>query len=126
MSSEYNTSLYIPLFTNDEPANVDLQYYPHKHNMDGFFVAKFKVEKRKKQLPTSTEDEPPQMKLDESGELVEEKKVGFNDEEDKDIIDGMSLHSSPLLSASERFVISHLNCVTVNQFCWDTEADIRN
>lgn len=60
--------------------------------MDGFFVAKFKVEKRKKHQPAAVEeDEPPQMKLNEAGELVEEKKSGFDDEEDKDIIDGMFL-----------------------------------
>lgn len=59
--------------------------------MDGFFVAKFKVEKRKKQQSsTLAEEEAPQMRLDEDGELVEEKKSGFNDDEDKDIIDGKS------------------------------------
>lgn len=68
--------------------------------MDGFFVAKFKVEKRKKQLPSIvTDEEPPQMKLNEAGELVEEKKSGFNEDEDKDIIDGtpLSPHSAPCL-----------------------------
>jgi len=60
--------------------------------MDGFFVAKFKVEKRKKPTAaTKEEEEAPQMKLNDEGELVEEKRVGFNDDEDEDIIKGMSL-----------------------------------
>lgn len=63
--------------------------------MDGFFVAKFKVEKRKKLSAAAAaaakeEEAAPQMKLNEAGELVEEKKVGFNDDEDRDIIDGES------------------------------------
>lgn len=60
--------------------------------MDGFFVAKFKVEKRKKQQASTAadEEEAPQMRLNDDGELVEEKKSGFNEDEDKDIIDGMS------------------------------------
>lgn len=56
--------------------------------MDGFFVAKFKVEKRKKPSTASTKEEAPQMKLNDAGELVEEKKIGFNEDEDKDIIEG--------------------------------------
>jgi ribosomal RNA methyltransferase Nop2 len=59
--------------------------------MDGFFVAKFKVEKRKKPVAaTKEEEEAPQMKLNEEGELVEEKRTAFNDDEDEDIIKGMS------------------------------------
>lgn len=55
--------------------------------MDGFFVAKFKVEKRKKPVAvTKEEEEAPQMKLNEEGELVEEKRTAFNDDEDEDII----------------------------------------
>jgi len=55
--------------------------------MDGFFVAKFKVEKRKKPVAmTKEEEEAPQMKLNDDGELVEEKRTAFNDEEDEDII----------------------------------------
>jgi len=61
--------------------------------MDGFFVAKFKVEKRKKPVAaTKEEEEAPQMKLNEEGELVEEKRTAFNDDEDEDIIKGQSLH----------------------------------
>jgi ribosomal RNA methyltransferase Nop2 len=59
--------------------------------MDGFFVAKFKVEKRKKPVAaTKEEEEAPQMKLNEEGELVEEKRTAFNDDEDEDIIKGQS------------------------------------
>jgi len=58
--------------------------------MDGFFVAKFKVEKRKKPVAmTKEEEEAPQMKLNDDGELVEEKRTAFNDEEDEDIIKRM-------------------------------------
>jgi hypothetical protein len=57
--------------------------------MDGFFVAKFKVEKRKKPVRPEAEAEAvPQMKLNDDGELVEEKKTAFDDEEDKEIIQG--------------------------------------
>jgi ribosomal RNA methyltransferase Nop2 len=57
--------------------------------MDGFFVAKFKVEKRKKPVAaTKEEEEAPQMKLNDEGELVEEKRTAFNDDEDEDIIKG--------------------------------------
>lgn len=55
--------------------------------MDGFFVAKFKVEKRKKPV-ASAKEEAPQMKLNDAGELVEEEKTGFNEDEDKEIIEG--------------------------------------
>lgn len=69
----------------------DTQYYPHKHNMDGFFVAKLKVEKRKKPVKANAngdEEAVPQMKLNDEGELVEEKTSAFDDEADKDIIQG--------------------------------------
>jgi ribosomal RNA methyltransferase Nop2 len=67
--------------------------------MDGFYVAKFKVEKRKKPVAaTKEEEEAPQMKLNEEGELVEEKRTAFNEDEDEEIIRGMS---SSFLTRSE-------------------------
>jgi ribosomal RNA methyltransferase Nop2 len=69
--------------------------------MDGFFVAKFKVEKRKKPVAaTKEEEEAPQMKLNEEGELVEEKRTAFNDDEDEDIIKGQSAHYSNRMEAN--------------------------
>jgi ribosomal RNA methyltransferase Nop2 len=60
--------------------------------MDGFYVAKFKVEKRKKSGSGENRDveEEPQMMLNEEGELVEEDMgpaSAFNEAEDMDLID---------------------------------------
>ena len=59
--------------------------------MDGFFVAKFKVEKRKK-LSQAAEAliGGPQMIINEEGEMVEEDKgkSAFDNEADADLIKG--------------------------------------
>lgn len=56
--------------------------------MDGFFVAKFKVDKRLKKMAAAAEEEEPQMMLNTEGELVEEAKATFDDEADQGYIEG--------------------------------------